>query len=412
LLILTILIGNCLLRIVVETLNLTALSFDLPDEFRGWYDPQSYEKSQRYLKENTIFGLIETITTTSMLIFFIVAGVFNYLDRFVRTLVGGEILQGLLFAGLLYGVSQLIAIPFSFYHVFVIEEKYGFNKMTVRTFIADTLKQWMLTVVIGAPLLAAVLWFFMKTGTFAWVFCWLAVTLFQIFLIFIAPTVILPLFNKFTPLADGELKKAIETYAQAQKFKIKGIFSMDSSRRSSKSNAFFTGIGKYRRIVLFDTLIARHTADELVSILAHEVGHYKCKHIFKYIGISIVTNGLLFFVLGFFINNPALFAAFKMERLSIYASLLFFAFLYTPINLFLSVLLTALSRKHEYEADRFAIATYQRPQAFIEALKKLTVGNLSNLTPHPLKVFFDYSHPPVLKRIEAIRAGGGGEPCP
>jgi len=402
-LILAILIGNCLLRIIVELLNMSSLSFRLPDEFQSWYDPQRYEKAQRYLKENTVFDLIETIVTTSIVIFFIVLGMFNYMDRFARILVPGEIVRGLLFAGLLYAMLQLINIPFSFYHTFVIEEKYGFNKMTVKTFITDTLKHWILGIVIGGIALTAVLWFFMKTGSLAWVFCWLAVTLFQIFLIFIAPAVIMPLFNKFTPLAEGELKTAIESYARAQNFKIKGIFSMDSSRRSSKSNAFFTGLGKYRRIVLFDTLIAKHSIDELVSVLAHEVGHYKHKHLLKYIAISVVTNGLLFFILGFFINNPALFAAFKMEHLSIYASLLFFSFLYTPINLLLSILLTALSRKHEYEADHFAVTTYQRPQAFIDALKKLTVDNLSNLTPHSLKVVLDYSHPPVLKRIKAIR---------
>ncbi|MCK4520032.1 MAG: M48 family metallopeptidase, partial [Candidatus Omnitrophica bacterium] len=238
----------------------------------------------------------------------------------------------------------------------------------------------------------------------AWIFCWLGVTVFEFFLIFIAPIVIMPLFNKFIPLEEGELKDAVENYAQAQNFKLKGLFKMDGSRRSAKSNAFFTGFGKYRRIVLFDTLIKKHNTDELVSILAHEVGHYKKKHILKMMVISIFTNGLMFFILSFFINNPEIFAAFSVENFSIYASLLFFGFLYTPINLILSLGMSFLSRRHEYEADNYAVTTYKKPGAFILALKKLSVDNLSNLTPHPLKVFIAYSHPPVLERIKALKA--------
>jgi STE24 endopeptidase len=213
----------------------------------------------------------------------------------------------------------------------------------------------------------------------------------------------MPLFNKYTPLEDGELKTAIEHYAKEQKFALAGVFKMDASRRSTKSNAFFTGFGKFRRIALFDTLIQKHTTDELVSVLAHEIGHYKKKHFIKGIILSVITTGIMFFILSFFINNKGLFDAFKMQNLSIYASLVFFGFLYSPINLFISIFSNIISRRHEYEADNFAITTYKKPESFITALKKLTVDNLSNLTPHPLKVFLDYSHPPVLKRIEAIR---------
>jgi STE24 endopeptidase len=204
-------------------------------------------------------------------------------------------------------------------------------------------------------------------------------------------------------LEDGELKGAIENYAREQKFTLAGVFKMDASKRSTKSNAFFTGFGKFRRIALFDTLIQKHTTDELVSVLAHEIGHYKKKHFVKGIVLSVITTGIMFFILSFFINNKGLFDAFKMQNLSIYASLIFFGFLYSPINLFISIFSNVISRKHEYEADNFAIITYKKPESFISALKKLTVDNLSNLTPHPLKVFLDYSHPPVLKRIEAIR---------
>jgi STE24 endopeptidase len=229
------------------------------------------------------------------------------------------------------------------------------------------------------------------------------VVLFQIVLLFLAPVIIFPLFNKFYPLEDGELKTAIEDYARSQHFKMRGIFKMDASKRSTKSNAFFAGFGRFRRIVLFDTLIDRHTVDELVSVLAHEMGHYKRKHILKSILISVMTTGLVFFVLSLFINNKGLFSAFKMQHTSIYASLFFFAFLYSPINLAISIFSNILSRRHEYEADAYAVSTYRKPESMISALKKLTVDNLSNLTPHPLKVFLSYRHPPVLERIRAIR---------
>lgn len=225
----------------------------------------------------------------------------------------------------------------------------------------------------------------------------------QIVLTFFAPVVILPLFNKFYPLEDGELKTAIENYARSQNFRMKGVFRMDASKRSTKTNAFFTGFGRFRRILLFDTLIEKHSVDELVSILAHEMGHYKKKHIFKSVLMSIMTTGLMFFLISFFINNKGLFSAFKMQTTSIYASLIFFAFLYAPINVVVSIFSKMLSRRREYEADAYAVGTYRKPGSMISALKKLTVENLANLTPHPLKVFLTYSHPPVLERIRAIR---------
>ena len=224
---------------------------------------------------------------------------------------------------------------------------------------------------------------------------------------FIAPVVIMPIFNKFVPLENGELKGAIEDYAKKQGFKMKGVFSMDGSKRSTKSNAFFTGFGRFRRIVLFDTLISKHTTEELVSILAHEMGHYKKKHILKSIIISILSTGLMFYILSIFMNNPALFHAFQMEHISIYASLFFFGFLYAPIEMILSIFGNMLNRRHEYEADAWAVRTYRRPQSMIAALKKLSVDNLSNLTPHPLKVFLSYSHPPVLERIRSIQGFKG-----
>jgi len=402
-LILAILIGTYLLDLIVDTINVRHVKTDLPEEFEGFYDEAEYKKSQEYLKENTRFGTISDSITTPITIAFIIFGGFNIVDRFVRGFDLGSIPTGLLFAGLLLLASQIIYIPLSIYDTFVIEEKYGFNKTTPKTFVLDILKSWLLAAVIGGIILSAVLWFFEKAGPWAWLYCWIAVTIFQILLMFIAPVVIMPLFNKFFPLEESELKKAIEDYARSQNFKMKGVFTMDGSKRSTKSNAFFTGFGKFRRIALFDTLIEKHTVDELVSVLAHEMGHCKKRHILKTIVLSILTTGVMFYILSLFLNNRELFAAFKMEEVSIYASLFFFGFLYTPIDMILSIFANMLSRKHEYGADAYAVETYTKPESMIMALKKLSTENLSNLTPHPLKVFLSYSHPPVLERIQAIR---------
>jgi STE24 endopeptidase len=401
--ILVIIVGDYLLDIVVDMLNVKHIKTDLPGEFEGYYDAAKYKKSQNYLKENTRFGIIVDSITTPITVAFILIGGFNYIDQIARGFQFSAIPTGLIFAGILILASQILSIPFSIYGTFVIEEKYGFNRTTVKTFIMDILKSWLLTVIIGGIIFSVILWFFDKTGNMAWIYCWIAVVIFQIVLTFFAPIIIMPLFNKFFPLEDGELKTTIENYAKSHNFKLKGVFKMDASKRSTKSNAFFTGFGKFRRIVLFDTLIKKHTVDELVSILAHEMGHYKKKHILKSIIISIITTGLMFFILSLFINNEGLFQAFKMQNTSIYASLFFFAFLYTPINMFISILSNILSRKHEYEADAYAATTYGKYESMISALKKLTVDNLSNLTPHPLKVFLSYSHPPVLERIQSLR---------
>jgi STE24 endopeptidase len=402
--ILLIIVGNYLLNIVVEALNVRHTKSDLPEEYEGYYDAERYRRSQNYLKESTRFEIITDTIITPIVITFILLGGFNLVDQLARSFRFGPIPTGLIFAGILLLAFQTVSIPFSIYSTFVIEEKFGFNRTTAKTFALDILKSWLLVAIIGGVIFSIILWFFDRAGNWAWVYCWAVVALFQMALTFLAPVIILPLFNKFYPLEDGELKTAIEKYAKSQHFKMKGVFKMDASKRSTKSNAFFTGFGRFRRIVLFDTLIERHTVDELVSVIAHEMGHYKRKHILKSILVSMVTTGFLFFVLSLFINNDGLFSAFKMKQTSIYASLFFFAFLYAPINMVISIFSNILSRKHEYEADAYAVSTYGKAESMVSALKKLTVDNLSNLTPHPLKVFLTYSHPPVLARIRVIRS--------
>ncbi len=401
--ILVILITTYLMDLIIDILNVRYVKTELPDEFKGFLAPEKYKKSQEYLKKNTRLGIIKDSIFTPLLILFILAGGFNAVDRFSRGFDLGSIPTGLIFAGVLILILHLLSIPFSVYSTFVIEENYGFNKTTLRTFILDILKACLLVAVLGGIVLSAVLWFFETSGSWAWLYCWCGVSIFQIVLMFVAPIVIMPLFNKFVPLKEGELKKAVEDYVGVQKFKIKGIFTMDGSKRSTKSNAFFTGFGKLRRIVLFDTLIEKHSADELVSILAHEIGHYKKRHMIKSICLSMLTTGLMFYVLSLFINNRELFAAFRMEHTSIYASLFFFGILFSPIDTILSIFGNMLSRKHEYEADAYAVKTCHRPEIMISALKRLSIENLSNLTPHPLKVFLSYSHPPILERIKTIR---------
>lgn len=401
--ILAIIIGSYLLDLFVERLNLRNLKTDLPEEFRGYYDQARYKKSQEYLIENTRFGLINSSLATSIAIAFILLGGFNLVDRFARSFNLNSILTGLVFTGVLLLLSQLLEIPFSTYDTFVIEEKYGFNRTTAKTFILDILKSWLLTALIGGVALYAIIWFFESSGKWAWFYSWMIVTAFQLLLTFLAPVVIMPIFNKYTPLEKDDLREEIEDYAKSQNFKMKGVYQMDGSRRSSKSNAFFVGFGRFRRIVLFDTLIEKHTTPELVSVLAHEMGHYRKGHIWKSMILSFLTFGFMFYILSLFINNPQLFAAFQMENLSVYASLVFFGFLYGPIDTVLSMFSNMYSRRNEYAADDYAVKTYGNPSAMMEALKKLSVDNLSNLTPHPVKVFLSYSHPPVLERIRAIR---------
>jgi STE24 endopeptidase len=393
-----------LLNIVTNLLNLKHLSPELPKEFEGTYDADAYKNSQNYTRVYTRFGFLTASVSLIVTLIFWFSGGFNYLDLIVRNWDLGAIGNGLVYIAILIIARSFISLPFNVYTTFVIEERFGFNKTTVITFIMDLVKSLFIGVLIGGPLLAGLLYFFNAAGAMAWIYAWAATTLFTLIIQFIAPTWIMPLFNKFTPLDDGELKELIISYADKVKFPLKGIFVMDGSKRSKKSNAFFTGFGKNKRIVLFDTLIEKHTPHELVSVLAHEVGHYKKKHILKSIIISILHMGLMFFLLSVFLGHEGLFKAFYMDNMSVYAGLIFFGMLYTPIEMILSLIMQIFSRKNEYEADRFAAETTGGSENMISALKKLSRDNLSNLTPHPFYVFLNYSHPPVLKRIEAIKS--------
>ncbi|QTA81732.1 Peptidase, M48 family [Desulfonema limicola] len=397
------LIINFILDLAADILNLGMVKNELPKGFEDVYDTKRYAQSQEYLKVNTRFGWISTVFDLIVLLIFWFAKGFPILDNWVRSFGFGPVLTGLIYMGILVLCKSILDLPFGIYSTFVIEERFGFNKTTWKTYVTDMIKGIALSIIIGTPLLAAVLAFFEYAGDSAWLYCWIAVTLFSLILQFIAPTWIMPLFNKFTPLEEGELRNAIMDYARSVNFPLANLFVMDGSKRSGKSNAFFTGFGKNKRIALFDTLIEKHTVSELVAVLAHEIGHYKKKHILQTMIAGIIHMGVIFYLLSFFISYQGLFDAFYMENMSVYAGLIFFGMLFSPIDFFLGILMQMWSRKNEYEADRFSAETTKDPESMISALKKLAAGNLSNLVPHPLYVFLHYSHPPMIERVRAIK---------
>ncbi|MDR3195608.1 MAG: M48 family metallopeptidase [Endomicrobium sp.] len=391
-----------LIETIANLLNLKNISNVIPQEFEGFFDKEKYDKAQSYLKDNTKFAIFSSAFTLALQIAFILAGGLNYTNSIAASLGFGTVLTGLAFAGILYLICEIADLPFLAYSTFVIEEKFGFNKMNIKTFASDFLKSLIINGIILGATFSALVWLFSNTAHYAWLYAFAAITAFEIFVTFIYPIAVMPLFNKYTPLEDGELKKFVEEYAKKENFKMKGLFKMDNSKRSAKSNAFFTGFGRPRRIVLFDTLIQKHTAEELTSAAAHETGHFKLGHIIKQMLFSFASMGIML-ILSLFINEDWLYKAFLMNAQPVYAGVIFFAFLYAHISFALSTISSCLSRKYEYAADASAATTYKHPQDMINALKKLSVDNFSNLRPHKLKVFLEYSHPPVLDRINAIK---------
>ena len=400
--ILAAIVFDVVINILADTLNLKMLQAKLPQPFEGVYNAHQYRKSQDYLRVNTRFGWISAVFNLVVILLFWFQGGFPAMDNWVRSFGYGPVLTGLIYMGTLMLIYGILSQPFSIYATFVIEERFGFNKTTWRTYCLDLLKGLVLAILIGTPLLAGILAFFEYAGTHAWFYCWTVVVLYMLVVQYIAPTWLMPLFNKFKPIEDGELKSAIMSYAASIQFPLKNVYVMDGSKRSSKSNAFFTGFGKNKRIVLFDTLIQQHTVSELVAVLAHEMGHYKKKHILQGMLLGILQTGIMFYLLSFIISYQGLFDAFYMSRVSVYAGLIFFGMLFAPIDFFVGLLIQARSRSNEYQADRFSVETTRDPGAMMDALKKLSVHNLSNLLPHPFYVFLNYSHPPVLNRIQAI----------
>ena len=403
-LILVALVLEYALGLIGNLLNLSSLNPVLPGEFQGVYDEQKYAESQAYTKARTRFQLVESTFSLLVILAFWSLGGFPLLDAWVRSFELGPILTGLAFMMFMMVPLKLLNLPFELYSTFVLEARFGFNNTDAKTFWSDQFKGLVLGGVLGAGLMAAILFFFEKTGDQAWLWCWATTTVVSLVAMFVAPTWIMPLFNKFTALDEGSLRDRILGYAKSVSFPLEGLFVIDGSKRSTKANAFFTGVGKNKRIALYDTLIDNQSEDELVAVVAHEIGHYKRKHVLQSLAIAILHFGVLFFLLSIFLKEEQLFAAFGVQQISVHAGLVFFGLLYTPIEMVLSVVMSAFSRKNEFEADAFAASTTGTPENLVTALKKLSTDNLSNLTPHPFYVWMHYSHPPVLARIEALRA--------
>lgn len=386
---------------LLDYLNLKAQRTDIPHEIASFYEKEKYLKALAYHQDRTKFSFITSafgfFTSTLML----VLGGFGWLDGLLRVHIDNSILLALAFFGLLALASDIITIPFQWYSTFVIEEKYGFNKTTVKTFIADKLKGYLLGAIVGGGLLSLLIYLIQLLGPSFWIWFALIAAAFILFVNMFYTSLILPLFNKLTPLQEGELKTAIENFSRKVNFPLDNIFIIDGSKRSKKANAFFSGMGKKKKIVLYDTLIANHTTDELVAVLAHEVGHYKKKHIIWGYILSVLQIVFTLFILSLMVFHEDLSLALRGSQWAIHLNLLAFGILFSPISGITGLLMNMYSRKNEFEADAYAKETFSGG-ALIEALKRLSVDSLSNLYPHPWYVFFHYSHPPLLQRLEAL----------
>ena len=385
----------------LDYLNTTRWSTKLPDELKGIYNSEKYCRSQNYLKVNHKFSMLTSTVSFLAMLAMLIFGGFAFVDQLVRGWSDNPVIMAVLFFGIIGFAADLLSIPFSVYDTFVIEEKFGFNKTTPKTFILDKIKGWLLGAVIGGGLLALIVWIYESTGQWFWLIAWGAVTFFMVFMTMFYSNLIVPLFNKQTPLEEGELRDEIESFSAKVGFKLVNIFVIDGSKRSTKANAYFSGIGPKKRIVLFDTLIKKHTTKELVAVLAHEIGHYKKKHTLTGTLIGIIQTGIILFILSLFIGNPVLSQALGAKEGSFYMGVLAFGILYSPISLLLGIVMNLISRKNEYVADKFATINFSG-NSLKEALIKMSVDHLSNLRPHPAEVFVHYSHPTLLQRLKAI----------
>jgi STE24 endopeptidase len=401
---------------VLNELNLAyvrrrALDGELPDALDGSIGREAYEKSVAYTLVRGGFHRWSSIYHTLVAFWIIFGGVLPVVDRVAQSLAvhfpASSHAEGIVFClavGLIFAVFSL---PTGIYSTFVLEERFGFNKTTPAVYIADRLKGALLALVIGVPFLFCILWLMEHAGPHWWFWVFLFIVAFQLLMVVVFPTLIAPLFNKFEPLKEGEFKERILSMAKKVGFKTGGIFTMDGSRRSAHSNAYFTGLGKAKRIVLFDTLAEQMTTDQGVAVLAHEMGHYKMKHIRRMLVLRSVYLLAGLYVLSLLVDYPPFFAAFGFDRPSSHAALVLFSLLAGPATFYLTPLINYFSRKHEYEADLFAARAVGESKPMEEALIKLTVDNLSNLTPHPWYSAYHYSHPTTAERIGAMR----GEMC-
>jgi STE24 endopeptidase len=393
---------NFLLEQFLDYLNSRRFTAELPGEVKDVYDKERYGRSVQYKKVNYRFSILTSIFSLAIILCMFFLEGFAFTDGVVRSVTNHPVLMAMLFFGILMLAFDLVNTPFSVYDTFVIEEKFGFNKTTPKTFILDKIKGWLIGAIIGGAILAAVIWFYQLTTVYFWLFAWGLLAVYSIFMYMFYSNLIVPLFNKQTPLEEGELRNKITAFSEKVGFKIKNIFVIDGSKRSTKANAYFTGLGVKKRIVLYDTLIEDLEPDQILAVLAHEIGHYKKKHTTTGLILSILQNGIVLFIFSLFVGNPDLSRALGVEEPSFHIALIAFGFLYSPISTVLGLGFNVISRKNEYQADRFAGEKF-RSAPLIDALKNLSKKNLSNLTPHPVYVWFHYSHPTLLQRIRALK---------
>ena len=400
--IIAILVIDFIIDTTISYFNAKHFDDKIPSELQDVYNEEEYYKSQAYKKENYKFSLLISIFSfVLMLAFFYLKG-FAFVDNLARTISDNSIFIGLLFFGIIMLVNDIITTPLVYYQTFVIEEKYGFNKTTKKLFFLDKLKGWAISILLGGGILALIIWFYEKTGENFWIYTWIFVALFSIFMTLFYSSLIVPLFNKQTPLEAGELRTEIEKFAKKVSFKLNNIFVIDGSKRSTKANAYFSGFGMKKRIVLYDTLINDLETDEIVAVLAHEVGHYQKKHVFVNMILSILLTGFTLYILSLFINNSMLSQALSVSQPSFHIGLIAFGVLYSPISEITGIIMHYLSRKFEYQADNYAKEQFNGG-ALISSLKKLSKNSLSNLTPHEANVFVNYSHPTLLQRVNNLK---------
>jgi STE24 endopeptidase len=400
-LILVILVTDFILERTLDFLNNRRMSPQLPEELRDVYDGEQYRKQQEYKRVNGRFSLVTSTFSFIVIVLMLLLGGFPFADSWARGITDNPVLVVLVFFGILAIASDIINTPFTVYDTFVIEQKFGFNKTTPKTFILDKIKGWLLGILVGGGLLALVVWFYNLTGPQFWLYAWALATGFTVFMAMFYSSLIVPLFNKQTPLEEGELREAIRDFSGKAGFRLDNIYVIDGSKRSTKANAYFTGLGPKKRIVLYDTLINDLTNPEIISVLAHEIGHYKKKHTLTAILTGIIQTGITLYLLSLFIGSPVLSAALGAGEPSFHMGLIAFGILYSPISLLAGLLMNHVSRRNEFAADNF-VTQYNLAADLISALKKLSSKNLSNLTPHPAYVFFHYSHPTLLERIRGL----------
>ncbi|MAM23288.1 MULTISPECIES: M48 family metallopeptidase [Croceibacter] len=400
-----ILIAIIIIEFVIDTtldvLNAKHYGDKLPEPLQDVYDTEEYLKSQAYKKERFKFSMVSSVFSLVLLLAFFFLDGFAFVDELARQYTDHPILIALIFFGIIMLGSDILTTPFSYYSTFVIEEKYGFNKTTLKTFVLDKIKGWFMLIIVGGALLSLIIWFYQWAGSSFWLYAWAVIAVFSVVMNMFYAKLIVPLFNKQTPLEDGSLRQKIEAYASKVGFKLDNIFVIDGSKRSTKANAYFSGFGREKRITLYDTLINDLEEEEIVAVLAHEVGHYKKNHIIINLITSIALTGLTLWLLSLCIGSPLLSQALGVATPSFHIGLIAFGILYSPISEITSLLMNFISRAFEYQADNFAKETYAGAP-LISGLKTLSKNSLSNLTPHPAYVFMHYSHPTLLQRFRNI----------